>query len=136
MLLIIVLMENKEKIKRVKNLFFIIIITTCLLIFYYFLYINFPQIALKCIFFEFTGLRCPGCGISHMLSNFIHFNFANGIKCNFFLGITLPLLIFIFIYYGYLYVNGRKSDKNLNVICCIYIILLILWGIIRNIYKV
>jgi len=126
-------MENK---KRVKNLFFVMFILLVVLIAYYFLCIYFPKYTIKCFFNEITGLNCPGCGITRMLSSFIQFKFIQGIKFNYFLALTLPIVGGILIYSCYLYVKGKKSGKVFNIICYIYLFMLLSWWIVRNIIGV
>lgn len=125
-------LENKEIKKRVKNLFFVGFILFLVLLGYYFWYINFPKLALKCIFYEITGLHCPGCGITRMLASFLRFDFVKGIKYNIFLGVTLPFIVGIIIYSCYLYIVDKKSGKGFNIICYVYVVMLIVWSVVRN----
>lgn len=130
------MLQNNEEIKkRYKNLFFVSAIILFCLILYYFLYVNYPDFVLKCFFYELTGFKCPGCGITRMLSSFINFDFVNGSRKNLFLAITLPYVIFIIIYNIHLYLKNKKSNKYINVSCYVYVVLLLIWGIVRNIVK-
>lgn len=125
--------NNLEIKKRVKNLFFVIIILAILLITYFFIYTYFPEFTFKCAFFEITGFKCPGCGITRMLSNFIELKFEEGYIYNIFLAGTLPIILIGAIYLGYSYVYNKKAGKGFNILCFIYAVLLIIWGIVRNI---
>ena len=119
--------------KRIKNLFFIAISVVSILVAYSFIYIYAPKFTLKCVFYELTSLKCPGCGITRMMASFIRLKFIEGIKYNMFLGVTFPFVLWIFVYSGYLYVLDKKNGKAFNVSCFIYALLLLIWGIIRNI---
>ena len=123
-------MEEK---KRLKNLFFVMVVLFVVAVVYYFLYINFPKFVIKCLFKEITGFKCPGCGITRMLVNFINFNLLDGFKYNMFLAITLPYVIYVIVYSCYVYVKDKRANKFFNVSCYIYVGMLIVWGIIRNI---
>jgi hypothetical protein len=122
-----------EKKKRIKTLFFVMAILMAIAIGYYVLYLKFPEFVVKCFFKETTGFMCPGCGVTRMLVNFMELNFIKGIKYNMFLGITLPFVIYIIVYSGYLYVVEKKDNKVFNVSCYVYVALLVVWGVIRNI---
>jgi len=124
---------NQELKKRIKTLFFIVISVVFILIGYYFLYIYAPKFTLKCVFYELVSLKCPGCGITKMLVSFSRFRFIEGIKYNMFLGVTFPFVLWIFVYSGYLYIVDKKNGKVFDVSCFIYVLLLLAWGIIRNI---
>lgn len=128
-------MDNKcvDAKKRGKNLFFVLFISIVLLIGYYFLYVNFPKLTFKCFINEITGWNCPGCGVTRMFASFIKFNILEGVRYNYFLGITFPFVVFVLGYSSYLYIKDRKSGKLFNVFCYLYIFLLLIWGIVRNI---
>lgn len=126
------LTKNNETNKRLKHLFFVLGGVVLFLLIYVFLYLNFPTLTFRCAFHYITGLNCPGCGISRMLVSFVHLEFKKGINYNLFLGYTLPILLMGFIYYSYSYVT-KKKIKTLEITFLIYLILLIIWGFIRNI---
>ena len=129
------LSSNIDTKRRIKKLLFSLIGVFCVLVIYLLLYLYFPKYTLRCAFHSLTGLNCPGCGISRMLVSFVNLDFANGIKYNIFLGSTFPLLLGIIAYYCYSYVS-KKKIKWIEVIAFIYVVLLIIWGIVRNIYGI
>lgn len=123
---------RKKRIKKVLLSFFII--TTILLIYFLICY-KYSFLKIRCVFHEITGLNCPGCGISRMISSFIKLDFKSGIKYNYFLGYTFLILIFMIGYYIYSYINNKKI-KYIEWFNILYLILLLSWGIIRNILKI
>ena len=118
--------------ERVKNLFFVILVLDICLVSYYFLCKKFPYITIKCLFFEITKLKCPGCGITRMLFNFLEFKFVEGVSFNCFLALTSPVVLCILIYCGYAYIYDKEKGKIFNGVCLGYLVLLIIWGIVRN----
>ena len=127
-------MEDNIEVKgRIRKVVIGSCVVICLLVIYYFLFSYFPKLAPKCLFFELVGFNCPGCGISRMLSNFIKLNFIDGIKFNYFLAFTMPFVLFAIAYSVYLYLINKKANKVFNVCCFVYLVLLIIWGFVRNI---
>lgn len=49
----------------------------------------------KCLFHQFTGWECPGCGAQRMLHSLLHLDFREAFNANPFLLLSLPLLIFL-----------------------------------------
>lgn len=125
-------MHNNEIKKRAKTLFLNFIILFVILISYYFI-VRYTPLLIPCLFFELTGLNCPGCGITRMLTRFLQFNFAEGITFNYFLGFTLPIIIFIILMMSYYYIYNKKYSKWFNILLYIYLAALIIWWIVRNI---
>ena len=129
------MLDNGVK-ERLKSLFFVVVVLGNLLVGYYFLYTYFPKLAFKCIFYEISGLRCPGCGITRMLVGFIGLNFWESIRFNFFVGITFPFIMSVVVYTCYLYVTEKKASKLFDIVCWLYVGLLLVWFIVRNIVGV
>ena len=122
--------------KRVVNLFFVAIILVVLFVVYYYFCEMFPNLSLKCLFFELTGLQCPGCGVTRMLFSFFELEFLRGVQYNYFLAFSSPVLMGILGYFGYTYICDKKTNKFFDIVCFVYILLLIVWGILRNIVGV
>ena len=125
-------MHNKDSIKRAKTLFLNFLLLFVILISYYFI-VRFTAFKIPCLFFEITGLSCPGCGITRMLTQFLQFKFDKGVAFNYFLGFTLPVVVFIILMMSYYYIYNKKYSKWFNALLFVYLIALILWGIVRNI---
>ena len=102
----------------------------------YFLFAHFTGISIPCFFYEITGYKCPGCGITHLFFALFKFDFIGAFKYNPLVFILLPSIIFYFIYNDYIYVTG-KEDKIIKKIptfvWIILIVIVILFGILRNI---
>lgn len=124
---------NNAKNRAKKAIICSFIVVTILLIYFLILY-KFNLFKFKCIFHEITGLNCPGCGITRMISSFVNGDFINGIKYNYFLGYTFIIVIFIIGYSIYSYISNKKI-KYIEWFNILYLSLFILWGIVRNILK-
>ena len=46
----------------------------------------------SCLFYTFTGLHCPGCGITRALHALVHFDFGGALTMNALAVLALPLL--------------------------------------------
>ena len=127
-------MDNQIK-KRAKTLFLILGVLFLVLIAYY-IFVVITGIRVPCMFNLITKLNCPGCGITRMLTKFLQFQFSEGIKFNYFLGFSLPIIIFLILGMCYYYLYNKKYDKWFNIICYLYLACLIIWGILRNIFGI
>lgn len=47
---------------------------------------------IPCLFFEITGFRCPGCGLTRMFRALAHLDLARAFRCNAAAMVILPLL--------------------------------------------
>ena len=92
---------------------------------------------IPCIFNKITGLKCPGCGISRMFISLATFNIADAFKHNPFLFITGPFVLIYLIFNDVKYVKyaNRKMGKW-EIFMWIELILLIAYGILRNIFNI
>lgn len=95
--------------------------------FFYLLLARYNIISLPCPLRYFTGFLCPGCGITTMIIALSYGDFTAAYQANPVLFILLP---FIF-YLAYLNCHAKKTACRQYFIWAIVIILL-LWGIVRN----
>ena len=131
----VVKLTNNDVKERAKTLSFILT-SLLIILFLYYLFVRFTGIKLPCVFYELTHLQCPGCGITRMLTQFLQFNFVKGIKFNYFLGFTLPIVVFMIGYMSYTYILNKTYSKWFNTFITIYLICLLSWGILRNIFSI
>ena len=101
---------------------------------YYLLLVHF-NIGIPCLFNLITHLKCPGCGITHLIINLLHFKFKQAFLCNQFIFVTLPLILhFIAKLFISWFVNiSFKINKIEKILIYFLLIGLIIFGIIRNI---
>lgn len=89
---------------------------------------------IPCVINYFTGLQCPGCGISRMLLSMLHGNFHAAFSFHPFLFITWPFLAYLILKtdYHYIHGHGMRLGKIDTAIASLYIIALLLFTVARN----
>ena len=102
----------------------------------YYLWIVFTDIYIPCIFNKVTGLKCPGCGITHMMLAIARFDFKTAFLENPLLFIALPVMLGIYIRNRIYYVRtGNKANRGMIIKTLEYSMLfstLVFW-VARNI---
>lgn len=101
----------------------------------YALIVRYTNFCIPCFFNSITGLRCPGCGITHVFLYLMRFDFRNAFLSNIFLFTTSPILLLILILNIFCSPEIRKKPftKRLTFL---YLISLLIWAIVRNILGV
>ena len=91
-------------------------------------------IGVPCVFNKITGLRCPGCGVTHMCVALMRGNIFEAIHYNSLLFFLSPLLLLILVDYIIRYIKtGRWTVLRWQtIILCVMIVLFVLFGIGRN----
>ncbi len=121
---------------RVFKVIFVLMFLLGILYGYYFLNLYF-EIGIPCFYRKVTGYYCPGCGITRCLFAIIRGDFYQAYCCNQLVFLMLPFLGSYVVYRIYLYVYD-KEDKIIcrvpNIIWTLLLVVVILFGIVRNIY--
>ena len=120
-----------ERIKKIKTL-----VAFCIAVAAYLLIHRFFGLSIPCFFHSVTGLKCPGCGVTHMTEALLSLDIQGAYSANPFLLITAPFLAFEIIYEVFFSVRGTAFYRFNSILLIIYSVLLILFGILRNIYSV
>lgn len=84
-----------------------------------------------CPFHKITGLFCPGCGVTRMILSIVKGDFYQAFRYNPLLFILIPLFLFL-VFNSILKYKFLKKEKQEKIYIFI-IILLIIYGILRNI---
>lgn len=81
-----------------------------------------------------TGLYCPSCGVSRMLLNLLKLDFKTAFRYNQCLFFILPIIIIIILSgtIKYIKTGQTKLNRFQSFICILIIIILIAFGILRN----
>lgn len=99
----------------------------------YYLLNVFTGIGIPCVFYQITGFMCPSCGVTRMIKAMASLEFSQAFAYNQVLFVTWPVLIAIFIYSEVNYIkNGTRAIGKLNYVLWAEIVLLLAFGIIRN----
>ena len=92
------------------------------------------HIPIPCVFKLFTGLNCPSCGVTRMGIAMMHGDLPVAFRYNQLLFVLTPFfaLYILFFIIRYIKTGNSKLSKTENIIFIIIIIMLIVYGIIRN----
>lgn len=93
---------------------------------------NYFHFYIDCPIKKITGLYCPGCGITRMLSSILSFNFYQAFRYNPLLFISLPIILFLLIE-SIITKKEPLYNKIPTKIWVTIIIIFIFYGILRNI---
>lgn len=101
----------------------------------YYFSLTFFNIGIPCLFHKFTGLLCPGCGITRMILAILHLDFKSAFQYNQVVFIFSPIILYFIIR---LYVSWLKSENYKlslieNIVVYIMLTILLIFGIVRNI---
>ena len=119
----------KDRLKRtIKNTIAIL----CLGIFLYILY-DF-HIRIPCVFKTLTHQNCPSCGVSRMCVSISHGDIKSAFYYNQVLIFLTPLIALYYIFYQIRYIRTgqRKISKLENNTMILIIVILVIYGIVRN----
>ena len=127
-------MLHKEQLRRLKKVSvkIAVAILTGLL---YIVVTSILGYGIPCIFRTITGLQCPGCGVSRMLSSMIKLNFKDAFEYHPVLFISLPFLAVIFgdMLWRYIYHGNCELRKWENAVIIAIIVCLLVFCVIRNV---
>ena len=103
----------------------------------YLFFILLSGLRIPCIFYEITGFKCPGCGVTRMIVSISRLEFAAAFRYNPFLFITGPLLLIYLAFSEIKYVLcGNRKMGKWEIFIPVELILAIAYGVLRNIYPI
>lgn len=125
----------KEK-RRFINIILLTLIIAVLLSVYAFLCSC--GVVIPCVFYKITGLYCPGCGNTRAALAFLRFDFSAMLHYNL---MFLPEILYVAMVYlvsagNYIKNNKFSYRSPCKAIDWIFLILLLLWAVIRNVLPI
>lgn len=90
---------------------------------------------IPCPFRTVTGLKCPGCGLSHATVDLVHLDFAAAMEDN---ALFIPIFSYLlYAFYRYIIRKNKDplADKTGRRIDMLFLIVILLWWVIRNIFS-
>lgn len=121
--------SKKLTAKQRKNLILIFCVLSVGIAYYAFTKIT--NMYIPCPFRLVTGFVCPGCGISHFLSDIISLNFKNAVQQN----LAISILIPIWIVCSLIFLFSKSDSVKKRLFTCIAwgsIAFLLIFGVVRN----
>lgn len=93
--------------------------------------------SISCPFHSLTGFNCPGCGLSRMILNILKLNFTDAFRCNPVLFCLIPVFgVFSALHlYKYIRYGDRSYKKWENVVFFVIIVILVAFGVVRNVFS-
>ncbi|MBQ3393099.1 MAG: DUF2752 domain-containing protein [Lachnospiraceae bacterium] len=101
----------------------------------YYLWIRATGVMIPCPFRALTGLKCPGCGITHVFLSLARGDLRAAFKANPFITLTIPwLALMVLSDFAARRAEGEpplwtRITKRSEAV---YLVLLLLFGILRN----
>ena len=108
-----------------------IIVLIVIFLIYAILIISF-DIGIPCVFYEITGLDCPGCGITRLCLSLFEGDIYQAFRYNPIIFIDLPILFILFVL-NIFFKNNKNIKKITDVIIIFLATITIIFGVIRNI---
>jgi len=105
-----------------------------------FLYFHNPiesKVFPKCIFLEYAGVYCPGCGVTRSTYYLVHGDILKAFRFNQLYILFLPLMVYLYILNLGLKINGKELMKIPRFNSFFYIligVLSLVFCILRNIH--
>ena len=101
----------------------------------YYIWLSFTNVSIPCLFYLWTGFKCPGCGITRMCVAVLTGKMNEAREANLLLFYLLPVLIIGQIGIdGYYVLTGKRcNQKYIDIIASVAIVLLFVFGVYRNI---
>lgn len=103
----------------------------------YGIWVRYTGIGIPCPFRMLTGWLCPGCGITTLFMRLLSGDIRGSFEANPFILLTSPVLITILAVNEYFILTPSckrpRIKKLLDILCVIYVIALLAFGVVRNI---
>ena len=124
---------SKKQLMRIKR---VVIVTTLFIAsgIIYGLIVSFTHRGIPCILHELTGLRCPGCGMTHAMVSLLHLDIRGFISANIMAPFIILFIAWVYIYTSIKYIRTgvyRLGAGNTAVEIA-FLCLFVIWTLSRN----
>lgn len=103
----------------------------------YLVLVSSTGMGIPCLFYEITGFKCVGCGISRMFISLVRLDFYAAFKHNSFVFVTGPFIIAYLVCSDVKYVlHGNRRMGKWEIFMWVELALAIIYGIVRNIFYI
>ena len=101
----------------------------------YYIFYQKTGLGIPCLFHSVTGLYCPGCGITRVITYTVQGQFLTAMSYNHALFFLLPVLavLFLSMMISYIKTGNKKLSSLQTFILCLIIIVLCSYALIKNI---
>lgn len=120
--------ERKEYLLRQTGVIFLMGVA-------YYVFSSLTGIYIPCIFRTLTGLKCPGCGVTHYVVAMLHGDLHGAFRANEMVFMLMPAILLYGIYRAAVYIRKGDTGYSKAETAVLFIILLaaLAFGIFRNI---
>ena len=126
-------MESRERLRKVIRRYLIILGIGLA----YLVFVRLAGFGIPCVFYELTGLKCGGCGISRMFIAISKLDFYAAFRYNPCIFVTLPFVLAYFVCNDVKYIrSGKKLSDKWNIFLIVEIVLIVSYGVLRNIFPI
>ncbi len=104
----------------------------------YIIFIKITGLSLFCPINKFLGIYCPGCGLSRMILNILHLDFARAFSSNCLAFVMIPVFLFLYLHHCYRYIryNDSSTKKWEEITYYVLIGLFLAFAVVRNLYPI
>lgn len=128
--------DKQNDAKSAKNGTLKSIIIILVIGFVYYLIVKFTPFGIPCYIKTFTGYDCPTCGMTRMIMALTRLDFKSAFGYNRFMFISFPFIVAEIIYLIYINESKKNVGKLNKILLWGWTVLLVLYGILRNIYPI
>jgi hypothetical protein len=90
------------------------------------------DIGIPCVFYEITGLYCPGCGITRLCISLFEVDIYQAFRYNPIIFIDVPIIFILFVL-NILFKDKKSIKKITNILIIILAVITVIFGVLRNI---